>query len=404
EGEFSSLRNIYASTNLCGRLQVVWSVVLSNGAPFLISLGLAKSLTPLVWLAAPLCGLIVQPVIGVYSDHCQSRWGRRRPFAIVGTIATVTAIIALSRSKELAQTFSDCFGTCSSLPPRSVENLAIVIAVVFVYCLNIAVATVQVALRAMIVDNCPARQQARVNAWASYMAGGGNIFGYIAGSVSLVDWFRLPNTSQFQFLCLLASAALMVSISWTCWRLEEKILFQSPHMGSTKSGESMIHYLRSTWTRVPRKIRQVLHVQFWSWMGWFPFLYYSTTYIAELYTESIYKAAPSVNPEAGNLIRKKATYLGTFGSLNFAVVSLLTNLVLSHVIGRVIDLLQSKEQWTLIMSRLWAASQILLAILMINTQWVTTSTGGTTVVAVAGISWAFTVWTPYAIIGTELAE
>ena len=46
----------------------------------------------LVWIAGPLSGTLVQPYVGMKSDNCRMRWGRRRPFIVGGAIATITAI------------------------------------------------------------------------------------------------------------------------------------------------------------------------------------------------------------------------------------------------------------------------------------------------------------------------
>jgi solute carrier family 45 protein 1/2/4 len=51
----------------------------------------------LAWLAGPLSGIIVQPIIGILSDSCQHPFGRRRPFLIVGTIFTSLALSLLGQ-------------------------------------------------------------------------------------------------------------------------------------------------------------------------------------------------------------------------------------------------------------------------------------------------------------------
>ena len=49
------------------------------------TLGASKDEIPLLWIAAPLTGLIVQPIVGYMSDRTWSvRWGRRRPYFLVG--------------------------------------------------------------------------------------------------------------------------------------------------------------------------------------------------------------------------------------------------------------------------------------------------------------------------------
>lgn len=54
--------------------------------------------------------------------------------------------------------------------------------------------------------------------------------------------------------------------------------------------------------------------------------------------------------------------------------------------------------------RLWAASHIFFASLMISTWWINSSSLGILVIGSAGVSWALTVWAPFAIIGSEIAE
>ena len=72
-----------------GGLQIVWSVELSNGSPYLLSLGMSKALVAFVWVAGPVTGVLVQPYIGILSDRCRISWGKRKPFMVGGTVGTV---------------------------------------------------------------------------------------------------------------------------------------------------------------------------------------------------------------------------------------------------------------------------------------------------------------------------
>lgn len=51
--------------------------------PVLLTVGLPKSLYSFVWLISPILGFLLQPVVGSVSDHCNSRWGKRRPFILI---------------------------------------------------------------------------------------------------------------------------------------------------------------------------------------------------------------------------------------------------------------------------------------------------------------------------------
>jgi solute carrier family 45 protein 1/2/4 len=73
--------------------------------PYLLSLGLTKGQTSVVWIAGPLSGLIVQPVIGVISDQSKSKWGRRRPIIAAATLVVTCSLLALGFTKEIVGFF-----------------------------------------------------------------------------------------------------------------------------------------------------------------------------------------------------------------------------------------------------------------------------------------------------------
>jgi len=82
-----------------GGLQIVWSIELSNGSPYLLSLGMSKALLAFVWLAGPMTGVLVQPYIGMISDRCRLPWGKRKPFMVAGTLGTVVSSLLLAYAK-----------------------------------------------------------------------------------------------------------------------------------------------------------------------------------------------------------------------------------------------------------------------------------------------------------------
>ncbi len=122
-----------------GGLQIAWSVEMSNGSPYLLSLGISKSLMALVWIAGPLSGTLVQPYVGMLSDNCRISWGKRKPFMIGGTVATIISLMFLAWTKEIVAGFFGIF----SVAPNSdaVKYSVIVIAVLWVYVLDFAINT-----------------------------------------------------------------------------------------------------------------------------------------------------------------------------------------------------------------------------------------------------------------------
>lgn len=118
-------------------LQIGWSVEMSNGSPYLLSLGMSKAILALVWLAGPLSGVLVQPFVGLKSDRCRIKWGRRRPFMIGGAVATIFSLLVLAWTREIVGGFLSIFGV--DYQSRAVSLITMILAVIFVYVLDFAI-------------------------------------------------------------------------------------------------------------------------------------------------------------------------------------------------------------------------------------------------------------------------
>lgn len=73
--------------------------------PYLLQLGLTKSKLSLVWIAGPLSGLVMQPVVGILADKSTSKWGRRRPVMLVGSVVVGVCLLVLGWTKEIVGLF-----------------------------------------------------------------------------------------------------------------------------------------------------------------------------------------------------------------------------------------------------------------------------------------------------------
>jgi solute carrier family 45 protein 1/2/4 len=142
-----------------GGLQIAWSVEMSNGSPYLLSLGISKSVMALVWIAGPLSGTLVQPYVGMLSDNCRIPWGKRKPFMLGGTVATIVSLLFLAWTREIVGGFFGVLGVGSET--TFVKYAIIVTAVLWVYILDFAINTVQASIRAFIVDCAPTHQQGK---------------------------------------------------------------------------------------------------------------------------------------------------------------------------------------------------------------------------------------------------
>ena len=72
-------------------IQFGWGLQLANMSAIYAKLGADPDRIPILWLAGPVTGLIVQPIIGSMSDRTWNRLGRRRPYFLVGAILSSIA-------------------------------------------------------------------------------------------------------------------------------------------------------------------------------------------------------------------------------------------------------------------------------------------------------------------------
>ena len=73
--------------------------------PFLLNLGLTKSKVSLVWIAGPLSGLIMQPIVGIMADKSRSKYGRRRPVMVIGSLLVAVCLVVLGWTGEIVGLF-----------------------------------------------------------------------------------------------------------------------------------------------------------------------------------------------------------------------------------------------------------------------------------------------------------
>lgn len=82
-------------------LQFSFGLQQANMSPIYRTLGASEALLPLLWLAGPMTGLIVQPLVGAMSDRTRSRLGRRTPYFLVGAVICSLCLFAMPYSPTL---------------------------------------------------------------------------------------------------------------------------------------------------------------------------------------------------------------------------------------------------------------------------------------------------------------
>ncbi|KAL4909465.1 hypothetical protein BDW74DRAFT_165906 [Aspergillus multicolor] len=455
--ETKSSWHLFLLTLSIGGLQVVWSVELSSGSPYLLSLGMSKALLAFVWIAGPITGTLVQPYIGIRSDNCRVSWGKRKPFMVVGGAVTIATLLALAWVKEAVGGIFAVFGGDSK--SEGAKITVIVVATMIMWCLDFAINTVQAGIRCFIVDNAPAHQQESANAWASRMTGVGNIIGYILGYINLPKLFPFLGHTRFQILCALASISLVVTLLISCSCIQERDpRLDGPPPSGSMGVTGFFKQVFKSIKHLPPQATKVCEVQIAAWIAWFPFLFYATTYIGQLYVNPIFDKHSDLSDSDIDKAWEKATRVGTLALLIYALVSFVANITLPLFVvptykpvisddvsetgirheaepclrverqsstdievGLVSELhpevsrgkarrSAKRKAWLsklqipgLTLRRSWFLSQILFALCMFSTFFISSVTAATIVVSLIGISWALTLWAPFALISAEVA-
>lgn len=150
-------------------------------------------------------------------------------------------------------------------------------AAAWIWALNIAIQPVQGGLRAIIVDCVPPKQQVRACAYASSASGIGSILGYTAGYVSLPKYIPWLGDTQLKGLCLVASVALGATVAVTCYVAKEKRFVDLDTNLGRLSFLGTFRQILNSMKTCPREVEKICIIQFFAWMGWFPFLFYITS-------------------------------------------------------------------------------------------------------------------------------
>lgn len=238
---------------------------------YLNNLGLSRPILALVWTAGPVAGMVLQPYFGIWSDQL----GKRRPFILYGGVAIIASLVGQAFVPE-------------ALSRAGLPVAAQSMAVLFMVTLNMAIQPLQGGLRAQLSDACPRAQQPAANALAGIAVSMANVGSYALALADLPKLFSLDSSSQFSILCLITSVVLALAVILNCTAVREgrDYVVQRSRGSINKTGPRLLHVITS-FRRLPRQVQQVCRVQFLSWIGWFPFLFYMTTHVAAICKQPI---------------------------------------------------------------------------------------------------------------------
>lgn len=246
-------------------IQFGWGLQMANMSSIYQFLGAQESQLAYLWIAAPLTGLIVQPIIGHMSDRTWNRFGRRRPYFMVGAVIASLALIAMPNSSALWM------------------------AVGLLWILDSAINVTMEPFRAFVADKLPVEQRQQGFSIQALFIGLGavissampwvmtNWLGVQSGNGGGIPW---PVMLSFY----IGAVAFFVAVVYTVvttpeYPPEDMAAFERMRHETRGVGgffRELSHGLRS----MPATMRQLAWVQFFTWVGLFCMWIYFTPAIS----------------------------------------------------------------------------------------------------------------------------
>jgi maltose/moltooligosaccharide transporter len=236
-------------------IQFGWGLQMANMSAIYQYLGAEESQIAFLWLAAPLTGLVVQPIVGYLSDRTWVGLGRRRPYFLVGAILSSLALVAMPNS-----------GT-------------IWMAAGLLWILDASVNVTMEPFRAFVGDMLPQQQRKGGFAMQSLLIGLGAVLSSSLPYI-LTNWFgvtgetgagRIPHTVRLAFY--IGAAVFFAAVIYTIvttkeYPPEDPVEFAR----MKKKSAGMGHAVREIFggiASMPRTMRQLAVVQFFTWFALF---------------------------------------------------------------------------------------------------------------------------------------
>ncbi len=244
-------------------IQYSFGLQQSNMSPIYKYLGANEASLPLLWLAGPMTGLLVQPIIGAMSDRTWCRLGRRRPYFLTGAILSSLALIAMPNAS------------------------AVWMAAGLLWILDASINISMEPFRAFVADKLPEEQRSTGFSMQSLFIGLGAV---IASGLPwmMTNWFHvtsapgdvhaIPITVRYSFY--LGALAFFGAVLWTVVTSKEYPppnlvafhLAKSQHKGVGAMAGEIFTALKA----MPLTMKQLALVQLSTWLGLFCMWLYFT--------------------------------------------------------------------------------------------------------------------------------
>ena len=333
------------------------------------TLGAEKDAIPLLWIAAPLTGLIIQPIVGYLSDRTwHVKFGRRRPFFLIGAILSTIALF---------------FAPYSSALWMAAGSLWILDASI-----NISMEP----FRALVADKLPDSQRSYGFVVQTLIIGIGT---WIASNLPwMMTQIGVPNTAapgvvpdSVKFAFAIGAVVLFSSILYTILTTDEyppeDLDAFEKEKEENKGFWNGFKEIFKNISGMPNVMKKLGVVQFFSWFAFFTMWSFATPAI----TEHIFKATDTSSLAYNNAADSVGNYLGTYG-----LISMFYALILAFITSKV------KINRKLVhMLSLMAGGSGFILIYFITEPWMLHIC-----FALVGIAWASILSMPYAMLSSSV--
>jgi maltose/moltooligosaccharide transporter len=222
------------------------------------------------WLAAPIIGMIVQPIVGHYSDRTWNRLGRRKPYFLAGAIFSSCALLLMPNAGILGQ-----------IAPL------IIVGAVFLMLMDAGFNLAMEPFRALVADNLSDEQRTRGFSIQTCLIGIGAVLGSLLPTL-LSDYFGVSQLASdgvvndhVKYAFYIGAAVFITSIIWTIVKTREFTPAEyDKYHGKNPDIHTGLGSIFKDFSKMPRTMKQLGLVQFFSWFALFGMWVFTTDSIA----------------------------------------------------------------------------------------------------------------------------
>ncbi|MCZ2100201.1 MAG: MFS transporter [Chitinophagales bacterium] len=280
-------------------IQTGFALQNANASRILQTLGANTDELGFFWLVAPITGMVVQPIIGHYSDKTWTKMGRRKPYFLLGAIMAAIGLILMPNSALFT----------AFLP-------ALWIGAGMLMLMDISFNVAMEPFRALVADKLSTDQRTAGFAIQTILIGLGAVIGSWLPSI-LVSWFGISATASsghvpdnVVYAFIIGAIILLAAILWTIvttpeYSPEALAEFQDSKTKNPEPTQSkwLFQSIFQDVREMPKTMRQLGLVQFCAWFGLFGMWVYSTPAIAEhVYGLEANDTTSPLFQEAGNKV------------------------------------------------------------------------------------------------------